>query len=111
MNEPYDEGPQGSQTMNNSMGARGRNAVVNSYFSGIEGMTEGTQQSVINDNWSQKGPQESGKANGTGKDQAIKYKVMGNIQVKNPVADVSKGSRIRGSSSKLLGSDNQTDQQ
>jgi hypothetical protein len=109
MNEPYDEGPQGSQTMNNSMGARGRNAVVNSYFSGIEGMTEGTQQSVINDNWSQKGPQESGKANGTGKDQAIKYKVLGNIQVKNPVADVSKGVRIRGSSSKLLGSDNQTD--
>jgi hypothetical protein len=37
-----------------------------------------------------------------GKDQPIKFKAMGNIQVKNPVAEVSKVSRMRGSSSKLL---------
>jgi hypothetical protein len=52
MNDPYDEDPQVSQTMSTNLGARGRNGAVNSYFSGIEGMTEGTQQSVINDNWS-----------------------------------------------------------
>ena len=102
MNDPYDEDPQVSQTMSTNLGARGRNGAVNSYFSGIEGMTEGTQQSVINDNWSQKGPQDSGKASVAGKDQPIKFKAMGNIQVKNPVAEVSKGSRMRGSSSKLL---------
>jgi hypothetical protein len=110
MNDPYNEDPQVSQTTNNNVGARGRNGVVNSYFSGIEGMTEGTQQSVINDNWSQKAPQDSGKTSVTGKDQPIKFKVAGNIQVQNPVVDVSRGSRLRGSSSKLLASDNQTDQ-
>lgn len=69
-------------------------------------MTEGTQQSVINDNWSQKGAQDSGKAGKAGKDQPFKYKVMGNIQVKNPIADVNTGSRMRGSSTKLLVQDN-----